>query len=254
MRKKKKWNVVLSERDRIVLRDLFYSKGLDLDLLMENHFKDLHKSTVIKRLLRLVDGGLIEKRAIPLQNKCQYVYVITSFGLTAIDHLFTGKMIRKELKGSNLEHDLMVAKIYFKICAARNLNDSKFENEIQSIDFGVFDGEIEVFRRLNTDIFFALNINDRIYKVAIEYERSHKNSNRWSEYLLNYHLEENVDVVLYICENENIKGSLINIEMEYCKKYSNKIFFCTLSSFFSNLDFSIFENTNGKFFKLNFHN
>ena len=147
----------------------------------------------------------------------------------------------------------MVAKIYFKICAARGLTDCKFENEIQSIDFGVSDSEIEPFRRLNTDIFCSLNINDSIYKVAIEYERSQKKSDRWTEYLLNYHLEESVDVVLYICENESIKNSLMKIEREYCKRYSGKIFFCSLTSFFTNLDFSIFENTNGKSFRLNFH-
>lgn len=235
-----------------MLRDLFYSKGLDLSLLMGNHFKGLHKSTVIKRLLRLIDGGFIEKRAIPLQNKCQFVYVITAFGLTAIDHLISGKMIRKELKGSNLEHDLIVAKIYFKVCAAKNLNDCKLENEIQSIVFGDFDRDIDAFRRLNTDIYCALNIDDSIYKIAIEYERSQKESGRWTEYLLNYHLEESVNVVLYICENETIKNSLMNIEKEYSKKYTEKIFFCSYREFFSNLDFAIFKNTNGKSFKLNF--
>lgn len=128
--KKRNWNVVLSGRDRILLRDLFYSKGLDLDLLMDNHFKDLHKSTVVKRIQRLVNGNYVDKRAHFNGIALKPLYNITENGLLEIEDYLSGKIIRKELKCSNPVHDLGVAKIYFKLIKSRSLNSLKLKNEI----------------------------------------------------------------------------------------------------------------------------
>lgn len=253
MRKKNKWNVVLNERDRFVLIDLFYSKGLDLDLLMESHFTGLHKSTVIKRMQRLVNGNFIEKRAHSNGITFKILYNITENGLLRVEDYLSGNIIRKELKCSNPIHDLGVARIYFKLIKARNLNSLKFENEIQGIDHGELNEQVDPFKRLNSDIFFSLIIKNQEFKIAVEYERSHKQSGRWSEYLFNYHLEEKVDVALYICECPTILKGLMKIEAELSQKYTQKIYFCLVNDFFNHSNSATFKNISGKTFTLNFH-
>ena len=245
--------MILNDRDRLILRDLFYSKGLNLELLMANHFKGLDKSTVVKRMNRLSKEKFLDKRVHLEQGKSKVIYHITEKGLDEIASLLSGKVIRRELKSSNPDHDLEVARIFYSLLRARGLNDLKFENEIQCISFGDFDGEYEPFRRLNTDIYLSLQIKDKSYKVAIEYERSQKESGRWTEYLLNYHMEDQVDLVLYICKGLTIKNSMIRIESELAKSYQAKIYFCSLEEFFGNDSTAIFQNGNGKSFKLNFH-
>lgn len=253
MKKKKKWNVVLCERDRILLRDLFYSKGLDLDLLMDNHFKNLHKSTVVKRIQRLVNGNYIDKRAHFNGRTLKPLYNITEKGLLEIENNLSGKIIRRELKCSNPAHDLGVAKIYFKLIKSRSLSSLKFENEIQGIDHGHLSEQFDPFKRLNSDIFLSLLIENQEFKIAVEYERSQKESGRWSEYLLNYHLEEDVDIVLYVCDNPTILKGLMRIETELAQRYTQKVYFCLMKEFFKHNSSATFKNNSGKTFTLNFH-
>lgn len=245
--------MIVNDRDRHILRDLFYSKGLSLELLMANHFKGLHISTVKKRMNRLFHGRLVEKRFQLRSNRSRVIFYINDSGLKKIENDLSGKIIRRELKSSNPDHDLEVARIYFRLLNARGLNDLKFENEIQCISFGDLDAEYEPFRRLNTDIYLSLQIKDRSYKVAIEFERSQKESGRWTEYLLNYHMEDQVDIVLYICKDLSIKNSMFRIESELAKSYLPKIYFCSLEEFFRNESIAIFQNGTGKSFNLNFH-
>lgn len=250
--KKSKGKTLLNQRDYLILTDLFFSKGLDLKLLRKKHFAQKHKTTAIKRMNALNKGGYVEKRAFFERINYHILYFITHKGLNEIEKKLSGNIIRKELKGINPEHDLEVSRIYNKLQSARNLNECKLENEIQSINFGLSDEHYESLRRLNSDIYAKIKINDVDYKIAVEYERTPKESERWTEYLLNYHIENDIDLVLYICADEAIKSGLQKIETELSKSYPPKVFFCTLKCFFENESYAIFSNPNGKIFKLNF--
>lgn len=250
---KKNWKVILCQRDKIILRDLFYSKGLDIETLIHRYFKGRHKTTVAKRLNRLYDGNYLTKGAHVGRSKNQIVYTILPKGFHEIQEILSGQVARREFKSSNIEHDLQLARIFDRLSSSRGLLEIKTENEIQSIIFGNNDLSYEPLRRLNTDIYFSLLIKEKEYKVAIEFERTQKESSRWADYLLNYHLEESIDVALYICNGQQILNGLKKIESELAIKYSGKIFFCTLHDFYLNKEIATFVNTNGKLFTMNFH-
>jgi hypothetical protein len=250
--KPSKKKVLLSNRDYLILTDLFFNKGLSLNLLRQKFFIQRHKTTASKRMNILNKGGYVEKHAFFEKVNFNILYFVTPKGLNVIEKKLFGKVIRKELKGSNPEHDLEISKIHYKLLSARNLVECKLENEIQSVSFGILDDQYEPFRRLNSDIYAKIKINDVDYKIAFEYERTQKESKRWSEYLLNYHLEADVNLVLYICADQTIESGLQKIEMELSKSYGPKVFFCTSKCFFENESFAIFSNPNGKNFKLNF--
>lgn len=243
----------MSHRDKLILRDLFYSKGLNLEILLNRYFRGKHKTTVIKRMNRLYDGKYINKGSFTERSTSQIIYTISPKGLTAILDCLSGQLIRKELKSPNIEHDIELAGIFDQLSLARSLVEIKTENELQSIVFGDNDSNYEVLRRLNTDIYFSLLVEEREYTIAVEFERSQKKSDRWAKYLLNYHLEESIDAVLYICSDNYIKNGLVKIEENLAKKFSGKVFFCTLEEFKSNKTMAILSNTNGKLFTLNFH-
>lgn len=251
MSNKKNWKVELCQRDKFILRDLFYSKGLDLELILHRHFKGLHESTARKRLGRLHDGKYVTKGACIRNNKIQIVYYVSPKGLVTILDLLSGQLTRKEVVSSNPEHDLELARIFDRISLASSLAEIKTENEIQSIVFGDYDSNYAPFRRLNTDIYFSFSHKERKYKVAVEFERTKKESDRWSKYLLNYHLEDSVDLVFYICNDQTIAKRMTKIETDLADKYSSKIFFCTLEEFYTNDEFVIFKNTIGRTFTLN---
>jgi hypothetical protein len=252
VKNKNNWKVELCQRDKEILLDLFYTKGLDLEILLLRHFKERHKSTAAKRLERLCDGHYLTKGAFIRKSKVQIVYTISSKGLDVIQDQLAGKLTRKELKSSNLEHDLTLARIFDRISLARSLVEIKTENEIQSINFGDFDFEYGPFRRLNTDIYFSFRNKEKEYKVAVEFERTKKNQSRWIKHLQNYHLEDSVNIVLYICNDQSIINRLKKIESDLARKFSEKIFFCTHDDFFSNKEFASFSNSSGKSFTVNF--
>jgi hypothetical protein len=251
MTNKKNWKVELCQRDKSILLDLFYSKGLDLELILYRHFNGLDESTARKRLGRLQDGKYVTKGACIRKNKIQIVFSISPKGLSAIQDLLSGQLTRKEVVSSNPEHDLELARIFDRISLASSLVEIKTENEIQSIVFGDYDSEYAPFRRLNTDIYFSFSHKGQEYKVAVEFERTKKESDRWAKYLLNYHLEDSVDLVFYICNDQTIEKRMKKIETDLAQKYSSKIFFCTLEEFYSNDEFAIFANTIGRTFTLN---
>lgn len=253
MIKKKTWKVELKARDRLILRDLYYSKGLNLKILHYRYFKDKTGIAAIQRLNRLYDGKYLTKSALADRSKNQILYTILPKGFIEIKDLLPGKVIRKEFQSSNPRHDIELAKIHDRMLLANDLTELKMENEIQSIDFGINDPIYEPFRRLNTDIYFSFLGNNKEYKVAIEYERTSKELKRWQEYLLNYHFEESVNLVLYIAAGPEIKKTLVKIESELAKNFSAKIFFCTLDEFYSSKESTTFVNPNGKTFTMIFN-
>jgi len=239
-------------RDKNLLKDLFLNKTSNLKYICRKHFPDRHLSTVTKRVNKLFTEGYINKIGIHDRGIYEKVYSVTPQGLQAIRTDFPRKLIRKECQSINLEHDLELTDIREKFLTSDSVGVIKSENELQSFEI---DQGIDIygpFQRLNSDIYFTLLTNGKEFNVASEYENTPKELKRWSKYLLNYHLENKVDAVFYICRNHVIAKSLMNLERELIKSFTPKIYFCTLEKFKSNDGSVDFENARGKKFTFNF--
>lgn len=201
---------------------------------------------------KLSEDGLVNKiGAVGLKNS-RVLYSVTKKGLNLFSDFFTKEVQRKECQSSNLAHDLTLAYIKMRLEKSKSIAEIRTENEIQSFRFYPNDEIYEPFRRLNSDLFIKLSSELTTYHVAIEFERVQKSHDRWYQYLLNYHLEEKIDAVLYICETSQIRESMEKIELELANEFSSKIYFCELEKFISEDSSVTFSNYSGQRFSLSF--
>lgn len=252
MRRKIKRKVILSPRDYEILKDLFFNKVCDLLILQQRHFLNSHKTTVRKRMDKLALNGLINKFGAIGLKESRVLYSITPKGLGFLTDYFSEEVQRKECQSTNVFHDLALAHIKNRLERSKSITEIRTENEIQSLRFYPNDDIYEPFRRLNSDLFIKLSSESTTYHVAVEFERIQKSHDRWYQYLLNYHLEDKIDAVLYICETSQVKSSMEKIESSLTKEFSPKVYFCDLEKFMSDDSKVTFINCLGQSFSLHF--
>ena len=245
--------VVLGLRDYELLKDLFFSKVCSLEHLSKRHFPGKHRTTASKRLNRLFMANYITKVRVYPDCKPVSVFSITPKGLSTIASSLPGKLIRRECRSDNINHDLELSIIRDYFLQATCVKEIKTENELQSFFRERYEDIYEPFQRLNSDLFLLLTYEEEDYEVAVEYESCPKNLKRLSRYLLNYHLEEDIQAVLYICATNNILKNVMKVTKEYAKSFAPKIYCCTLKDFKNESQIAIFENGDGKKFPVNFH-
>lgn len=252
-RNKKSTKVVLGPRDIALLNDIFFSKVVDTKTIAYRHFKNKSYSAVANRLDVLFKGGYLRKIGLATFGKRTQAYSITTKAIDVIEKNLECKLLRKELSSDNVLHDLSLNHIFDRLKFVNGLIELKSENEIQSVETNGGDCKTLPFRRLNSDIYLSLKSKKEVYRFAVEYEKASKARDRWEEYLLNYHLEEAIDAVLYVCECSTILNSLVRIEKKLSESYSGKIYFITLNKFLSKEKTVTFENVFGHRFSLHFH-
>lgn len=252
-RKKNTKNVLLETRDITLLKDIFFSKVVDTETVVKRHFKQRCYNIAIRRLNILFKCGYLKKIDLSNFGKRAHAYSITDKSLKVLEQNFDWNIVRREMASDHLLHDLSLNHIVDRLKKSKGLEDLKTENELQCLDLGQFDRHLVPFRRLNSDVYLCIQSNNDLYRFSIEYERSPKTKRRWEEYLLNYHLEEDIGAVLYICESPVILKTLSGLDKKLCETYSGKIYFTTLKDFFEKTEFAIFNNIFGHKFKLHFH-
>lgn len=252
MRRKQKRGAVLGSRDYEILKDLFYCKVCDLEYIYQKYFKGRHITAARKRLDRLFKGGFLKKIGVFDLGARRNAYSITPLGLDAIVTVLPDVPSRKECFSANVLHDLELAQIKRCLDGSSIVKESKSENELQSFDFYAGDKDYEPFRRLNSDLYAYLFSDPKSYRVAVEYERSAKSPSRWRKYLLNYHLENQIDAALYVCHDHLVRSSLESVEKEFVKDFSAKIYFADLKQFQGDSRSAKFTNILGENFTIDF--
>tara|TARA_Y100000768_G_scaffold296087_1_gene229903 strand:- start:518 stop:838 length:321 start_codon:yes stop_codon:yes gene_type:complete len=95
-------------------------------------------------------------------------------------------------------------------------------------------------RELNPDAILKVNIQGEEYYFTLEYERSQKVIRRYETLIKNYYQNPNVQAVLFICENEQIKKQVMKAEKRIVSQNEFKFFYTTLEE----LNSLIFINQN----------
>lgn len=252
MRRKQKRGAALGSRDYEILKDLFFCKVCDLQYIYQKYFKGRHITAARKRMDRLFKAGFLKKVGVFEQHSRRIAYSITPFGLDAITLVLPDEPSRKERLSANALHDLELGRIKRCLDSSSVVKESKSENELQSFDFYADDNIYGPFRRLNSDLYVHLLADPKSYHVAVEYERSPKSLSRWRKYLLNYHLENQVDAALYVCHNHLIRSALERIEKGFAKDFSAKIYFGDLEQFQGENGSAKFSNVLGESFSIDF--
>lgn len=205
----KKVSVVPTERDFSVLLSLYDFVVLSFPQISKMHFDGKAKPTIVNRLTKLEESGLIQRLKIPrLQlNKevglISVVFQITRLGILVLQKQHPGFELRQDaikLRPYSIDHDLLLVDV---MLALKN----KFPGS------KVIHGELYFNNQspstLKPDVILVLPNGQG--KIAIELELTAKSEKRYRELILKYRLAKDFTKVLYVTSHRQIEAKIKGI-------------------------------------------
>ncbi|MCB0408559.1 MAG: hypothetical protein KDD34_10160, partial [Bdellovibrionales bacterium] len=150
---------------------------------------------------------------------------------------------RMEAKSSNITHELSLVDIRHKCRSLEGLKHYLTENELQSELWGGKNYSFKDYLRLNSDGFLRVQIGQKIFSGAIEYEQSEKGKTRYESLLSEYYLSPDISFVFYIVSERRILESIFRHDNDIRGNRKSIIFGATLDHFLSGRDLVSLENS-----------
>ncbi len=246
-------SVKLTGRDLEIFKFLHEYKVIDYNLAKKYFFTKGQKTTISRRFRKLREKNLIQPHAIIQENKRKLVFTLTPKGFGIIKPSIELTPDRMELGSASILHDLQLAEIGERFKSAPIVAEYFTENVLKSSLEFKDSRNLGAFCRLRSDAYLKLKIQDKEFYVGVEFERTAKNSDRWYQKIMDYHFEDSIHSVLYICGNASIESGISKIEEKICKTWHVKVHTILLKDFFAQQELAIFKTIEGKEFALRFH-
>jgi len=217
----KKISVVPTERDFSILKSLYEFVVLSFPQISKMHFQGKAKPTIVNRLTKLEESGLIQRLKIPrLQlNKevglISVVFQITRLGILILQKQYPGFELRQDpvrLRPYSVDHDLLLVDVMMA-----------FKNKFPGSK--IIHGELYFNNQspstLKPDVILVLPNGQG--KIAVELELTAKSEKRYRELILKYRLAKDFTKVLYVTSHRQIEvkikgilgSSLVNERFEF---------------------------------------
>ncbi len=194
-------NVILTTRDREVLRSLYDNTVMTFSQIAVRHFANVAKPTVINRLSKLERAGFISRERIPRmelgrdKNAIGVVFQVTRLGILSLRQSASGSDLRAQpfrIHHHSLNHDLILVDLTTAL--QRRFPDSKITNgKLLAVT-----GKAEAIPDL------VLTRPDGKTKVAIELELNSKSERRYQEIVLRYRMSQEYQRVIYFLDDPYI--------------------------------------------------
>lgn len=216
-----KQGVLLTQRDYLILDNLYHYTVMSFLKLKEKHFQNVGKATAINRLTKLENAGLILRRRLPrfIQSgtdlQVSVVYQITKDGIRELQKRHSGINFRQEpvvLNALALDHDLLLNDVMDKL-KERLIPDKILNGKLLEKNNQTQNG-------INPDAVCVL----RDEKIAIELELSLKSEQRYRELILKYRLSNDFQKVIYVTGFDAIKTKLLELISHKQMPNSPKVF------------------------------
>ncbi|MCT4642792.1 MAG: replication-relaxation family protein [Bacteriovoracaceae bacterium] len=244
--------IIITQRDRQVLRGLFEQKVMDQETVKQAFFKEKSISACVKRMQKLVRGGYVNKSGIHQdKTKMKIIYSLSVLGLEVILSHFDLIKDKATFKSDSILHDLELSKLRYKIKKYQSVANYFSENAIKNFCYGVDDKKFEPYRRLNSDAVLNIEDNDTSFFIAFEYERSIKSQERYIKKILDYYTENSVNAVFYVCQSQTILNLIKRVDGSLCKEYGeSKIYTCLQEDFYKGIPKLAFRNSENYIYEL----
>ena len=232
-----KTNVEITSRDRKLFKYLFTNKIATNEQIRVDVFNNSSKQVVHRRLNKLISAKYLDAKYLRTKGN-RLTYFLTNKAMTNFIG-FKKDIIKAHKKSYCPYHDLTLVDIKRKFLNSNIVTNYYSENTLST---GIFDNNemIKSIRELNPDAILKVNIQGEEYYFTLEYERSQKVIRRYETLIKNYYQNPNVQAVLFICENEQIKKQVMKAEKRIVSQNEFKFFYTTLEE----LNSLIFINQN----------
>ncbi len=201
-------NVILTTRDREVLRSLYDNTVMTFSQIALRHFANVAKPTVINRLSKLERAGFISRERIPRmelgrdKNAIGVVFQITRLGILSLRQSASGSDLRAQpirIYHHSLNHDLILVDLAVAL-------ERRFPGAIVTNGkLLALSGKAEAMPDL------VLERAGEKTKVAVELELSSKSERRYQEIVLRYRMSKEYHEVIYFLDDPYIERLITRV-------------------------------------------
>ena len=222
----------LTDRDALLLRDLYDSLVLSFTQVQARHFPGAAHSTVVNRLTRLKQAGLIWSNRVGLvihhgiEKEIGVVYRISRRGLQKLAELHPDAHFRESpmpINSASLVHDLLLTDTVTAL--KKRFPDARFVNG------RLLQGNSMKTARVPDAVLATTLPSER---WAVELELSVKSARRYREIITSYRLSREYEKVLYVVGRraiaETIQSQLLGFDVARSRtqQATGKFYFANL--------------------------
>ncbi len=239
----KKHRFSLTPRDIKICRYLFATKGALSSQIARDLFNGATRQVVNRRLKTLVREGFLERGSI-FKGRAKTLYFVSKKAMKK-GFVYNFELPRMELKTCQPFHDLELIDVKRKMQTIECVRHYLMENEIQSDLFGACSYDLSDIKRLNSDAFVQICIDEEVYSGAIELEISDKGKARYAPLFREYYKSETVDFVFYLSDSRAVLNYVLQVDRQVRGDEDPKIFTLSLEDLFQSTDSLAFVNSMG---------
>lgn len=203
-------NVILTTRDREVLRSLYDNTVMTFSQIATRHFANVAKPTVINRLSKLERAGFISRERIPRmelgrdKHAIGVVFQVTRLGILSLRQSADGRELRGQpirIHHHSLSHDLILVDLSLAL-------QRRFPGAIVTNGkLLALSGKAEALPDL------VLERPCERGKVAIELELTAKSERRYQEIVLRYRMSKEYQQIIYFLDDPYIERLITRVIM-----------------------------------------
>ena len=238
--------IIVTPRDKELFLYLFQNKIANLEQIHRDLFSAILKSTMYKRLNKLVKAKWVERNAYIEGQKILSCFNITKRCLDT--HLKeTFDMRGGVLKSDSIFHDLRLNDIRSFFLKQKCIDSYFTENELVTNDDLKENLKISSYGSARVDaVVRMVGRNRRLCHLGLEYEHTFKSKKRCREKIRSYYLRPQVEVILFIYEDRSIYHRFMEMEKEFSEQSRRpKLFFLDIKDMTLKNGEVIFTNLQG---------
>ena len=202
-------------------------------------------TSVVRRLSKLKKNGFLEKKVCFDSDWDCVVYSTTKKVFKNYLRHFHIEGRPEQMSSASLAHDLTLIEIRKRLKQFKEVSNYYTENLIRSSTLVEESFPVEDLRDLRNDAVFKLEYQQKFHHIALEYEASIKDRQRYSDKFLNYCLRDKVSGVFFVCKKKQHLKKIMQFEKDCCGPYAPKFYYIVLEDLLCEKSFATFYNRNG---------
>ncbi len=241
-----KSRIRLKANDYKLFEYLYFNQVASFGQISKYLFPEMFISNLSRRLNNLEKNDYLKKRPHYDQDWNGKVFSITSKSLKeCLSYLGSEDTIEQILSG-NISHDLYLGEIRESLKRFKNVSSYYTENMLRSTSIVDKGFPIVDLRSIRSDAAFKLKYKNAQHFVALEYEPTFKDKQRYRDKFLDYCTRDKIAAVFYVMRNTKQLTKMIDIESKELEKYTAKFYYSCLDDVLNKNQSVTFKNRKGK--------
>lgn len=225
---KKYKGVYFTDKDVQLIKYLHFYRGALFEQIKRDIYNKPADTTIYSRLQKLKDYQYIQSKY-TRHNGQKKAFGITQKAFNEfVDPLKDAKLV--ELSSKSIDHDVDLVDIAFYLRKLNNIKQYLSENILHTWSNYKDDKSLLPIIENRSDAAIKVEINEKLFWVALEYESSLKSTARYRQIINDIHSQVSLPLVLYVTKDETIRNSLISIEKKYFNDKKPKLFYNCLNN------------------------